>query len=66
MTAKFQSRNLVYNRNTKEDGAIRKVYETNGAVIYEVAVPKNRDMWHQDSISRTGLKMFCSLPTICA
>jgi len=31
MTAKFQLRNLVYNRNTKEDGAIRKVYETNGA-----------------------------------
>jgi hypothetical protein len=45
MTAKFQSRNLVYNRNTKEDGAIRKVHETNGAMMYEVAVPKNRDTW---------------------
>jgi hypothetical protein len=45
ITAKFQSRNLVYNRNTKEDGAIRKAYETNGAMMYEVAVPKKGDSW---------------------
>jgi len=36
---------LVHNRNTKEDGAVRKVYDTNGAMMYEVAVPKNRDTW---------------------
>jgi hypothetical protein len=45
MIGKFQPRNLAYNRNTKEDGAIRKVYEKNGAMMYEVAVPKRRDMW---------------------
>jgi hypothetical protein len=45
MTGNFQLRDLVYNRNTKEDGAIRRVYETNGAAMYEVAVPKMGDSW---------------------
>jgi hypothetical protein len=45
LIGKFQRRDLVYNRNTKEDGAIRKVYEKNGATMYEVAVPKHRDSW---------------------
>ena len=35
----------MYNRNTKEDGAIRRVYETNGVAMYEVAVPQKRDTW---------------------
>jgi hypothetical protein len=35
----------VYNRNTTEDGAIRKVYETRGATMYEVAVPMHGDAW---------------------
>jgi hypothetical protein len=35
----------VYNRNTKEDGAVRKVYETNGVTMYEVAVPMQGDAW---------------------
>ena len=45
MTRKFQQGDLVYNRNTKEDGAVRRVYETNGAAIYEVAVPQKGDSW---------------------
>ena len=45
MTGKFRQRDLVYNRNTKEDGAIRKVYETNGVAMYEVAVPMHGDGW---------------------
>ena len=43
IAGKFQFRNLVHNRNTKEDGAVRKVYDTNGAMMYEVAVPKKDD-----------------------
>jgi hypothetical protein len=45
MTGKFQHRDLVYNRITAEDGAIRKVYGATGAVMYEVAVPKPRGGW---------------------
>ena len=42
---KFKLTDLVYNRNTKEDGTIRQTYETNGAAMYEVAVPQQRDTW---------------------
>jgi hypothetical protein len=45
MTGNFQNRDLVYNRNTKEDGAIRRAYESNGAAMYEVAVPQRGDSW---------------------
>jgi len=31
MTGNFQHRDLVYNRNTKEDGVIRRAYNSNGA-----------------------------------
>ena len=45
MTRNFQLSDLVYNRNTKEDGTIRRVYESNGAAMYEVAVPLQGDSW---------------------
>jgi len=45
MKENFQLKDLVYNRNTNEDGIIRRIYETNGAAMYEVAVPQERDSW---------------------
>jgi hypothetical protein len=45
MKENFQLKELVYNRNTKEDGTIKRIYETNGAAMYEVAVPQQRDTW---------------------
>ena len=45
MTESFQLNDLVYNCKTKEDGTIRRVYETNGAVMYEVAVPQQGNSW---------------------
>jgi len=45
MKENFQLKDFVYNRNTKEDGTIRRVYETNGVAMYEVAVPQKRDTW---------------------
>jgi hypothetical protein len=45
MTQNFQLRDLVYNRRTKEDGLIRRVYEANGAAMYEVAVPQQGNSW---------------------
>jgi hypothetical protein len=35
----------VYNRDTKEDAAVMRVYGANGATMYEVAVPKYCDSW---------------------
>jgi len=35
----------VYNRDTREDGLIRRAYEKNGATMYEVAVPLMKDSW---------------------
>ena len=45
MKEKFKLTDLVYNRDTKEDGTVRRVYETNGVAMYEVAVPQNCDSW---------------------
>ena len=45
MKENFRLKDLVYNRNTKEDGTIRQIYETNGVAMYEVAVPQNHDSW---------------------
>ena len=45
MAEKFQLTDLVYNRSTKENGTVRRVYETNGAAMYEVAVPQQSDSW---------------------
>ena len=45
MKEKFKLKDFVYNRNTKEDGTIRRIYETNGVATYEVAVPQNCDSW---------------------
>jgi hypothetical protein len=45
MARKFQQGDLVYNRATKEHGAVRRVYETNGSTMCEVAVPRHGDSW---------------------
>ena len=45
MKENFRLKDLVYNRNTKEDGTIRRIYATNGAAMYEVAVPQQADSW---------------------
>jgi hypothetical protein len=45
LTKNFELRDLVYNRVTKEDGAIRRVYKMNGVAMCEVAVPKLGDSW---------------------
>ena len=42
---KFQHRELVYNRNTNEGGAVRRVYERSGVTMYVVAVPTDGHSW---------------------
>lgn len=45
VAGKFYLRNMLFNRNTKEDGVVRCVYEKNDAVMYEVFVPAKGDSW---------------------
>jgi hypothetical protein len=43
MINKFLLLDSVYNRNTREDGTIRRIYETNGGAMYEVTMPQQDD-----------------------
>ena len=45
MPNNFRLTDFVHNRRTKEDGIITRVYEENGATMYEVAVPRQGDSW---------------------
>jgi hypothetical protein len=66
MAKKFQPGDLVYNRDTMEDGAVMRVYETNGSTMLEVGVPKLAIPGLRDAIFRIGLKMFYNSPTMNA
>jgi hypothetical protein len=37
-TSPFRPGDLLYNRNTKEDGLVTQVYEKDGVTMYEVLV----------------------------
>jgi len=43
--AKFHLGQLLYNRTTKEDGFISRVFEEQGMLTYEVWVPKDSSSW---------------------
>ncbi len=45
--AKFRTGVLLHNRNTREDGLVTMVYESeqSGETMYQVAVPIRRDTW---------------------
>ncbi len=43
--AKFHVGQLLYNRNTKEDGCISSVLADDGVITYEVWVPKESNSW---------------------
>ena len=43
--AKFRKGELLHNRNTNEDGLVKRVYEFGDVFMYEVAVPVVRDSW---------------------
>ena len=45
MAKNFKLSDLVYNRVTKEDGIIRRVYKMDGAAMCEVGVPIHSDSW---------------------
>jgi hypothetical protein len=46
MTApKFRRGELLHNRNTDEDGLVKRVYQVGEIFMYEVAVPVIRDSW---------------------
>jgi hypothetical protein len=43
--AKFHTGQLVYNRSTKEDGFVSRVFADDGIITYEVWVPKAPISW---------------------
>jgi hypothetical protein len=43
--AKFHAGQLLYNRKTKEDGFICRVFADRGIIMYEVWVPKEPNSW---------------------
>lgn len=43
--AKFHIGQLLYNRKTKEDGFISRVFADHGIIMYEVWVPKEPNSW---------------------
>jgi|HubBroStandDraft_5_1064220.scaffolds.fasta_scaffold482284_1 hypothetical protein len=44
--AKFEAGQLVYNRNTDEDGFISCVVPDGGVISYEVWIPKEFNTWN--------------------
>ena len=42
---KFHTGQLVYNRSTKEDGLVSRVFADDGIITYEVWVPQITDSW---------------------
>ena len=55
--AKFRKGELLHNHNTNEDGLVTRVYELEGAITYEVAVPVLRDTWVAATMFRIGLRV---------
>jgi hypothetical protein len=65
MIRKFQHRALLFNPVTREDGAVRKAYESMGVTMYEVAVSKDGETWSAFYLSdwpENGLQLSTNLP----
>jgi hypothetical protein len=45
MIEKFGKGTFLHNPDTKEDGLVSRVYQTNGRTMYEVWVPAKPDTW---------------------
>ena len=60
--AKFNIGVLLHNRNTNEDGLVRRVYEVGGAVMYEVSIPAtlfthNTSDWGESPLELSSNKL---------
>ena len=60
--AKFNIGVLLHNRNTNEDGLVRRVYEVGGAVMYEVLIPAtpltyNLSDWGESPVELSNNKL---------
>ncbi len=63
--AKFNIGVLLHNRNTNEDGLVKRVYEVGGAVMYEVSVPAtplryNTSDWDESPLELSNNKPLSS------
>jgi hypothetical protein len=41
----FHKGDLLHNHSTKEDGSVRRVYQSDGLTMYEVWVPRRANSW---------------------
>jgi hypothetical protein len=55
--AKFNIGALLHNRNTNEDGWVRRVYRVGGAVMYEVSVPATPLMYNTSDWDESPLEL---------
>jgi hypothetical protein len=63
--AKFNIGVLLHNRNTNEDGLVKRVYEVGGAVMYEVLIPAtpltyNISDWGESPVELSNNKLLMS------
>jgi hypothetical protein len=63
--AKFNVGVLLHNRNTNEDGLVKRVYEVGGAVMYEVSIPAtpltyNISDWGESPLELSNNKQMAS------
>jgi len=55
--AKFSIGVLRRNRNTKEDGLVKRVYQVGGSVMYEVSVPATPDTYYTSDWAESALQL---------
>jgi hypothetical protein len=55
--AKFNIGVILHNRNTNEDGLVKRVYEVGGAVMYEVLIPASPLTYNISDWGETPLEL---------
>jgi hypothetical protein len=64
--AKFSVGALLYNRNAKENGLVKRVYQLSGVVMYEVSVPATANTYYTSDWAESALELsnYATLKTL--
>jgi len=60
--AKFSIGVLLHNRNTKEDGLVKRVYQVGGSAMYEVSIPATPDTYYTSDWGESALEVSKNKP----
>jgi hypothetical protein len=55
--AKFSIGTILHNRNTKEDGLVKRVYQVGGSMMYEVSVPATPNTYYVSDWGESALEL---------